>query len=60
MFKVMDKNTGEVFMVYGLNGTHFLIYNAELDWWYYKPIDECKPYIEQHEQNWMIKGITGV
>ena len=43
MFKVIDKTTGEAFTVYGLNGTHFLIYNAKLDWWYYKPIDECRP-----------------
>lgn len=44
MFKVIDKTTDEIFTVYGLNGTHFLIYKEELDWWYFKPIDECRPY----------------
>lgn len=43
MFKVISKNTGEIHTVYGTNGTHFLMYNAELDWWYYKPMHECKP-----------------
>lgn len=43
MFKVIDKTTGEAFTVYGLNGTYFLIYNAELDYWYYKEMNECKP-----------------
>lgn len=43
MFKVSDKTTGEVFTVYGLNGTHFLCYNAELDWWFFKNIEECRP-----------------
>lgn len=44
MFKVIDKTTGEVFTVYGLIGTHFLIYNAEYDWWFYKNMNECRPY----------------
>ena len=56
MFKVIDKTTGEVFTVYGLNGTHFLIYKEELDWWYFKPIDECRPYVQTPEENWLIKG----
>lgn len=43
MFNVIDKNTGEVFTVYGLNGTHFLLYNAELDCWFYKDISHCVP-----------------
>ena len=43
MFKVEDKTTGETFTVYGMNGTHFLIYNPELDWWFFKNIDECRP-----------------
>ena len=43
MFKVIEKTTGEIFTVYGLNGTHFLCYNAELDWWFYKNIEECRP-----------------
>lgn len=47
MFKVEDKTTGEVFTVYGLNGTHFLLYNEELDWWFYKDMSECRPYITQ-------------
>ena len=45
MFKVIDKTTGEVFTVYGLNGTHFLIYDSEHDWWFFKLIDECRPYV---------------
>ena len=56
MFKVMDKNTGEVFTVYGLNGMYFLIYNEELDWWFYKDMGECRPYVPQEEQNWIVKG----
>ncbi len=43
MFKVIDKTTGEIYTVYGLNGTHFLIYDAVYDWWLYKHIDECRP-----------------
>lgn len=43
MFKVIDKTTGEIFTVYGLNGTYFLCYNAELDYWFYKYIEECRP-----------------
>lgn len=45
MFKVIDKTTGEIFTVYGLNGTHFLVYNAELEWWFYKDMNECRPYV---------------
>ena len=56
MFNVIDKNTGEVFTVYGLNGMYFLIYNAELDWWFYKDMSECRPYVPQEEQNWIVKG----
>lgn len=43
MFKVEDKTTGEIFIVYGLNGTHFLIYDEEHDWFLFKNIDECRP-----------------
>lgn len=56
MFKVIDKTTGEVFTVYGLNGTHFLIYNTELDWWHYKPINECRPYAPQDKADWLLEG----
>ena len=31
MFKVIDKTTGEIFTVYGTNGTHFIVYDAEHD-----------------------------
>lgn len=43
MFKVQDKTTGEIFTVYGLTGNYFLLYNSELDWWFFKKIDECRP-----------------
>lgn len=43
MFKVEDKTTGEIFTVYGLNGTYFLIYDSVHDWWHFKPVDECRP-----------------
>lgn len=43
MFKVIDKATGEIHTVYGMNGTHFLLYNAELEWWFYKDMSECRP-----------------
>ena len=43
MFKVIDKTTGEIYTVYGLHGTSFLLYNVDLDWWFYKDIDECRP-----------------
>lgn len=46
MFKVTDKTTGEIFTVYGTNGTHFLCYNAELDYWFYKYIEECRPLVD--------------
>lgn len=55
MFKVIDKTTGEIFTVYGLVGTHFLCYNADLDWWFYKNMEECRPYIQQ-ETNWLEKN----
>lgn len=48
MFKVQDKTTGEIFTVYGLNGTSFLIYDEKLDWWFYKSVDECRP-VEDHK-----------
>lgn len=43
MFKVEDKTTGEIITVYGLNGAFFLIYDTVHDWWFYKPIEECRP-----------------
>lgn len=43
MFEVMDKTTGEVFTVYGLNSTYFLIYDEVHDWWFYKDMNECRP-----------------
>ena len=43
MFKIEDKTTGEIYTVYGINGTHFLIYDEEHDWWFYKHIEECRP-----------------
>ena len=43
MFKVIDKTTGEIFTVYGTNGTHFVVYDAEHDWWFYKDMSECRP-----------------
>ena len=49
MFEVIDKTTGEIFTVYGLNGTHFLIYNEELDWWFFKNMDECRPHISNDD-----------
>ena len=55
MFKVIDKTTGEVFTVYGLNATHFLIYDAVHDWWFFKPVDECKPYDPPTEENWLVR-----
>ena len=52
MFKVIDKTTGEVFTVYGLNGMYFLVYNHELDWWFYKDMNECRPVAaEGNEEN---------
>lgn len=57
MFKVIDKTTGEVFAVYCMNGTHFLIYDAVHDWWFYKDMNECRPYIHQ-ETNWIVKEVT--
>lgn len=56
MFKVIDKTTGEVFTVYGLNGTHFLIYDAVHEWWFYKEMNECKPYDPPKEENWLVLG----
>ena len=54
MFKVIDKTTEEIYTVYGLNGTHFLIYDSKIDWWFYKPIDECKPYNQPEKANWLV------
>lgn len=47
MFKVEDKTTGEIYTVYGLNGTHFMIYDDEHDCWFYKYIEECRPVEEK-------------
>ena len=47
MFKVEDKTTGERYTVFATNGTHFLVYNEELEWWFYKNIDECRPVEEK-------------
>ena len=49
MFKVIDKTTGEVFTVYGLSGTHFVIYDEKLDWWFYKNMDECRPFVASED-----------
>lgn len=43
MFKVQDKTTEEIFTVYGLYGSHFLIFDEAHDWWLFKNIDECRP-----------------
>ncbi len=54
MFRVIDKTTGEVFTVYGLNGTHFLIYDAVHDWWFFKPMEECKPYEQPKDEEFLM------
>lgn len=58
MFKVKDKATGEILPVYGMTGSYFLIYNAELDWWHYKPMIECSPVEELNIQQWRIRNET--
>lgn len=55
MFKVEDKTTGEIFTVYGLNGTHFLIFDEVHDWWLFKNIDECRPVADLPE-GWINRG----
>lgn len=55
MFKVVDKTTGEIFTVYGTNGTHFIVYDAEHDWWFYKDMSECRPCITQ-ETDWLVRN----
>lgn len=43
MFKVEDKTTGEIYTVFGTNGTHFLVFVPELGGWFYKDMRECRP-----------------
>lgn len=43
MFKIVDKMTGEVLTVYGINGTHFLIYDEKMDCWKYYPMNIFRP-----------------
>lgn len=57
-FKVEEKTTGEIFTVYGLYGTHFLIFDEVHDWWLYKHVDECRPYDSQKEENWFVREET--
>lgn len=43
MFNVINKNTGETITVYHINGTHFLLWNAEDKHWYYDEMDNYEP-----------------
>lgn len=41
MFKVMDKESGEVFTVYAVNGTLFLLYDGGV--WTWEPMGKYEP-----------------
>lgn len=43
MFRVVSKETGEVFTVYDVNGTHFLLWNKDDEYWYYAEMNLFVP-----------------
>lgn len=43
MFTVVDKETGETYVVYGIAGNYFLIYDEAADVWEYKRMSYCRP-----------------
>ena len=43
MFTVVDKETGETYVVYGIAGNYFLIYDEAADGWEYKRMSYCRP-----------------
>ena len=47
MFKVVDKNTGEVYVVYAFVGMQFMLFNEESDCWVFRDIDDFRPFEEE-------------
>ena len=43
MFQVVNKETGEVFTVYDVNGTHFLLWDKAGKYWYYSEMGLFAP-----------------
>ena len=43
MFTVIEKVTGRKFVVYGMNGPSFLIYDDTEGCWYYRCINDFVP-----------------
>lgn len=43
MFTVKDKETGETYVVYAVDGLYFLTYDEDLDRWYAIEICRCIP-----------------
>lgn len=43
MFTVVDKETGQTYVVYGSNGHFFLTYDETTDEWAYKDMNYCRP-----------------
>ena len=44
VFKVIDKYTDEVFIVYAVNNRSFLIYHPKHEYWGWELMDGFKPY----------------
>jgi hypothetical protein len=44
VFKVVHINTGEIRTVYAVNGTSFLLHNAESTYWYYEDMNHFVPW----------------
>ena len=42
MFQVRHKQTGKIRTVYGLNGTHYLLWDKEIGW-FYEDISAYRP-----------------
>jgi hypothetical protein len=51
MFKVIDKYTDEVFIVYSVNNRSFLIYHPKHEYWGWELMDGFKPYGERKDND---------
>ena len=47
MFKVVDKNTGEVYVVYAIAGMHFMLFDEADDCWFFGEITNYRPFEEE-------------
>ena len=43
MFKIYHKVSKRTYTVYGVNGLHFMVWDAQLMRWIWIPMEECEP-----------------